>query len=59
MSPPDSAEKGTYPEVKKHKASRRVKSFHGSNKVVWILAQMSLSSEESNITDSFIENPFP
>ena len=36
-----------------------VKSYLGSNKVEWILAQTSLSSKETNITDSLVENPFP
>lgn len=48
MSPLDTAGKDTYPEVKKIKIQKglcRVKSFHGSNKVEWVLAQPSLSSE--------------
>lgn len=46
MSPLDSAGKDTYPEVNKiQKDLCRVKSFHGSNKVEWVLAQPSLSSE--------------
>lgn len=47
------------PRTDRKKVLCRVKSFHGSNKVEWILAQVSLSSKENNIRDGFVENLFP
>lgn len=51
-----SAGKGSCLEAKKNKVLCWVK---WSNKVEWILAQTSLSFQENNITDSFVEAPFP